>query len=103
MCPGGEMRGGSQGRKSELEVNKSNILPPHSHLQKFPRTLRDIGRDLGFLPFMDRGLSRILLYLRSWEDFRRLEDPVKYMGDGVGKLRENCSEGYTASKNYLRF
>lgn len=49
MCPGSEMKGRDQGRKSELEVAKgSTPLPPSP---KPPRTLRDIGRDLGFMPF----------------------------------------------------
>lgn len=44
------MKGRDQGRKLELEVAKGRIPLPLS--PKPPRTLRDVGRDLGFIPFI---------------------------------------------------
>jgi len=47
--PAGEISGGDQGRKSELEIIRRNIFPPPPP-QNPPGTLSDIGRDLGFTP-----------------------------------------------------
>lgn len=94
------MKGRDQGRKSELEVAKgSTPLPPSP---KPPRTLRDIGRDLGFMPFTGQGFEQNSFVSQELWVLQKVGGPCKgHERQGWGNAERNCLEGSQHTKvNY---
>lgn len=92
--PGGEMKGRDLGRKLELEVAKGRTPLPLS--LKHPRTLRDVGRDLSFMPFLRQGFEQNSFISQELGLLQKVGGPCK------GRGGQECGNAGKKKKKLLR-